>query len=195
MPTLSSTGNPLPGVKMTPQSGMGCCFFVTSVQCRGPIPRSVLQNMNTTSGKSTPLLEGVPGTGNCCYLQSFPDPHLHSFATQEEDWCLSVLSPPLLFDSPAPGLCTEHLCNLGQQLPALRVRPLGHTALLPNRLHAATEAIPVQQDLSVTKAEAFQKTREYRLSFKLESAEQTGFLPPQSAAVPLNARFGIHHAA
>lgn len=94
MPTLSSTGNPLPGVKMTPQSGMGCCFFLTSVQCRGPIPCSVLQNMNTTSGKSTPLLEGVPGTGNCCYLQSFPDPHLHSFATQEEDWCLSVLSPP-----------------------------------------------------------------------------------------------------
>lgn len=167
---------------------MGRCFFLSHLcSVNGPIPLSVLQNINTTSGKSSPLLGGVPGTGNCCYLQSFP------ISTQEEDWCLLVLSPPLL--TPQDQGSAHHLCNPGQQLPALRVRPLDHTALLPNKLHAATEAIPVQQDLGVTKAEAFQKTREYRLSFKLESAEQTGFLPPQSAAVPLNARFGIHHAA
>lgn len=46
-------------------------------------------------------------------------------------------SVPTLTDSPASGLCTEHLCSPGQQLPALRVRPLDHTALLPNKLHTA----------------------------------------------------------
>ena len=129
MPTLSSTENPLPGAEMPPQSGMGCCFFLSHLcGVNGPIPFSVLQNINTTPGKSSPPLGGVPGTaGNCCHLQRFPNPHQHCFATQEEDQCLSALSPPLLTPQHQP-LPRAVPSSPGVQLP-------GRTACKTTSLH------------------------------------------------------------
>lgn len=184
MPTLSSTENPLPGAEMLPQSGMGRCFFLSHLcGVNGPIPFSVLQNINTTPGKSSPPLGGVPGTaGNCCHLQRFPNPHQHCFATQEEDLCLSALSPPLLTPQHQGSAQSTSAARVSSSLPQGQT-PGPHSIAaqqIAHRSSPATEAIAVQQDLGVTIAKAFQKTREHRLSFKLESAEQTGFLPPPS---------------
>ena len=120
MPPLSSTGDPLPGAEMLPQSGMGRCFFLSHLcGVNGPIPFSVLQNINTTPGKSSPPLGGVPGTaGNCCHLQRFPNPHQHCFATQEEDQCLSALSPPLLTPQHQGSAQSTSAARVSSSLPS-----------------------------------------------------------------------------
>lgn len=50
----------------------------------------------------------------------------------------------------------------------------------------------MQQDLGVLKGKASQKNERIQFSFKLESAEQTGFFPQQPVTTSLNAQFGIH---